>query len=312
MQDCQTFFDSQSAAMVSLDRFETFKAIVDAGSLTAAAQRLGQSRAVVSFNLKRLEQELGVTLLVRNTRSLALTEAGERFYQHCTALLTTAELAIEEARSEQLQLRGTLRLTTTPEYAIARVVPVLESFRALHPELRLHLSTSPAPADLIPERFDMAIRLGRLQDSQLRATLLDEHALCAVAAPSLLSTLPDDAARDDPDWIRTLPRLGYPRLADLPLVAPDGSDQVFACNPAHAVVTVDNASTLRAFALAGAGATVLPQWLIDDDLAQGRLLPILRRHRFPRQGVYAVFPNTAQPSRRVRLLLAHLREHLPG
>lgn len=89
--------------MVSLDRFETFKAVVDAGSLTAAAQRLGQSKAVVSFNLKRLEQELGVTLLVRNTRSLALTEAGERFHQHCVAMLATAERAIEEARSEQLQ-----------------------------------------------------------------------------------------------------------------------------------------------------------------------------------------------------------------
>jgi len=298
--------------MVSLDRFETFKAVVDAGSLTAAAQRLGQSKAVVSFNLKRLEQELGVTLLVRNTRSLALTEAGERFHQHCVAMLATAERAIEEARSEQLQLRGTLRLTTTPEYAAAKVVPLLEGFRALHPQLRLHLSTTPAHADLIPERFDLAIRLGRMADSELRATLLDEHALCAVAAPSVLAGLPDEAARDDPDWVRTLPRLGYPRLADLPLIAPDGSDQMFASNPADAVVTVDNASTLRAFALAGAGATVLPQWLIAEDLASGRLLPILRGHRFPRQGVYAVFPNTALPSRRVQLLLAHLRQQLPG
>ncbi len=243
--------------MVSLDRFDTFKAIVDAGSLTAAASLLGQSKAVVSFNLKRLEQELGVTLLVRNTRSLALTEAGERFYQHCSSLLAAAQVAIDDARSEQSQLRGTLRLTTTPEYAVARVVPLLESFRALHPQLRIHLATSPAPADLIPERFDLAIRLGRLQDSQLRATLLDEHALCAV-------------------------------------------------------VTLDSASTLRAFALAGAGAAVLPRWLIEADLEQGRLQPILRRHRFPRQGVYAVFPGSAHPSPKVRLLLDHLRQHLPA
>lgn len=298
--------------MVSLDRFDTFKAIVDAGSLTAAAGLLGQSKAVVSFNLKRLEQELGVTLLVRNTRSLALTEAGERFYQHCSSLLAAAQVAIDDARSEQVQLRGTLRLTTTAEYAVARVVPLLESFRALHPQLRIHLATSPAPADLIPERFDLAIRLGRLQDSQLRATLLDEHALCAVAAPSLLATLPNAAARDDPDWVRTLPRLGYPRLADLPVTAPDGSEQVFASNPDGAVVTLDSASTLRAFALAGAGAAVLPRWLIEADLEQGRLQPILRRHRFPRQGVYAVFPSSAHPSPKVRLLLEHLRQHLPA
>lgn len=85
--------------MVSLDRFDTFKAVVEAGSLTAAADLLGQTRAVVSFNLKRLEAELGVTLLTRNTRQLALTDAGERFYLRCTRMLEEARLAVEEARS---------------------------------------------------------------------------------------------------------------------------------------------------------------------------------------------------------------------
>ena len=100
--------------MVSLDRFDTFKAVVEAGSLTAAAETLGQTRAVVSFNLKRLEEELGVTLLTRNTRQLALTDAGERFYRRCLRTLDEAQLAIEEARSEHTQLKGTLRITTTP------------------------------------------------------------------------------------------------------------------------------------------------------------------------------------------------------
>ena len=108
--------------MVSLDRFDTFKAVVEAGSLTAAADLLGQTRAVVSFNLKRLEAELGVTLLTRNTRQLALTDAGERFYLRCTRMLEEARLAVEEARSEHAQLKGTLRITTTVEYALA-VVP---------------------------------------------------------------------------------------------------------------------------------------------------------------------------------------------
>ena len=90
--------------MVSLDRFDTFKAVVEAGSLTAAADLLGQTRAVVSFNLKRLEAELGVTLLTRNTRQLALTDAGERFYLRCTRMLEEARLAVEEARSEHCLL----------------------------------------------------------------------------------------------------------------------------------------------------------------------------------------------------------------
>lgn len=92
--------------MVSLDRFDTFKAVVEAGSLTAAAETLGQTRAVVSFNLKRLEEELGVTLLTRSTRQLALTDAGERFYRRCLLTLDEAQLAIEEARSEHSQQIG--------------------------------------------------------------------------------------------------------------------------------------------------------------------------------------------------------------
>jgi len=123
--------------MVSLDRFDTFKAVVEAGSLTAAADLLGQTRAVVSFNIKRLEAELGVTLLTRNTRRLALTEAGERFYQRCLSMLEEARLAIDEARSEHTELKGTLRITTTVEYALAKVVPALELFRARHPELNV-------------------------------------------------------------------------------------------------------------------------------------------------------------------------------
>ena len=100
--------------MVSLDRFDIFRAVVEAGSLTAAADRLGLSRAVVSFNQKRLEQELGVTLLLRSTRHLALTEAGEQFLQHCVQVLDAAQAAIDAARRDQHQLQGVLRLTTTP------------------------------------------------------------------------------------------------------------------------------------------------------------------------------------------------------
>lgn len=293
--------------MVSLDRFDIFRAVVEAGSLTAAADRLGLSRAVVSFNLKRLEQELGVTLLLRSTRHLALTEAGEQFLQHCVQALDAAQAAIDAARRDQHQLQGVLRLTTTPEYAQLRLIPALEAFRARQPALQLHLSTSPAPADLIPERFDLAIRLGRLPDSGLHASELERHPLCAVAAPSLLARLPSADAADDPVQLGSLPRLGYPRLADVPVVAPDGSDALFATNPGNAVVRVDGASSLRAFAVAGAGVTVLPRWLIEDDLAQGRLRPVLCQHRFPQQSVYAVYPHSTQPSPKVRQLIDFLR-----
>ncbi|AJP50639.1 LysR family transcriptional regulator [Pseudomonas simiae] len=284
--------------MVSLDRFDTFKAVVEAGSLTAAADLLGQTRAVVSFNLKRLEAELGVTLLTRNTRQLALTDAGERFYVRCTRMLEEARLAVEEARSEHAQLKGTLRITTTVEYALAVVAPAVEAFRRLHPDLNIHLSTSSTHADLISERFDVAIRLGRLLDSNHRAVQLSSFDVFAVAAPSLggVSTL---------DELEQLPKLGHGRLTELRVTDPQGGEHLY--RPGHASLVADSAAVLQAFAVRGHGVAVLPQWLVKDDLEAGRLVRLLADHRFAPQGVYAMYPDTRHLPLKVRAFIDFMK-----
>lgn len=280
--------------MVSLDRFDTFKAVVEAGSLTAAADLLGQTRAVVSFNLKRLEAELGVTLLTRNTRQLALTDAGERFYQRCTRVLQEAQLAIEDARSVHAQLKGTLRITTTVDYALAVVAPAVEAFRRLHPDLHIHLSTSSTHADLISERFDVAIRLGRLADSNHRAVQLSTYEVLAVAAPAFagVRTL---------DELERLPKLGHGRLTELNVTGPAGDPHAYRIGPAALVA--DSAAVLQAFAVRGHGVAVLPQWLVQDDLESGRLVRLLPDHRFAPQGVYAMYPDTRHLPQKVRAFI---------
>ena len=284
--------------MVSLDRFETFKTVVEAGSLTAAADRLGQTRAVVSFNLKRLEAELGVTLLTRNTRQLALTDAGERFYLRCTRMLEEAQLAVEEARSEHTQLKGTLRITTTVEYALAVVVPAVEAFGRLHPDLNVHLSTSSTHADLISERFDVAIRLGRLLDSNHRAVQLSTFEVFAVAAPAFA-------------WVKTLdelehvPKLGHGRLTELSLIDPAGGGHQY--RPGFTALTADSAVVLQAFAVRGHGVAILPQWLVQDDLEAGRLVRLLVGHRFAVQGIYAMYPDTRHLPLKVRAFIDFMK-----
>ena len=293
--------------MISLDRFDIFKAVVDAGSLSAAANALGLSRAVVSFNLKRLEADLGVALLIRNTRSLTLTDAGERFYERCVETLESARRAIDEARGDDAPLNGRLRITTTPEYAAHAVIGWVDTFRSTHPGLRIHLSTSSAPAQLIPERFDLAIRLGRLQDAEYRATELSRYDIVAVAAPSLLKGR-GRARPDDPAWVLDLPRVGYPRLPDQVLRAPDGAETVFPSDPGSGMLSADNAATLLAFARGGHGMAIVPRWLAARDLAEGTLVALLRRHRFPDQGVYAVYPNTRHVPHAVRRFIDHARD----
>lgn len=293
--------------MISLDRFDIFKAVVDAGSLSAAAKALGFSRAVVSFNLKRLEADLGVALLTRNTRSLTLTDAGERFYERCVETLESARRAIDEARGDDAPLLGRLRITTTAEYAAHAVIGWVNDFHAAHPGLRIHLSASSAPAQLISERFDLAVRLGRLQDAEYRATELSRYDIMAVAAPALLERA-GRARPNDPAWVLDLPRIGYPRLPDQILHGPDGVDIPFPSNPAQVMLSADNASTLLAFARAGHGVALMPRWLAAPSLAEGALVALLRRHRFPDQGVYAVYPNTRHVPHVVRRFIDHVRQ----
>lgn len=286
--------------MVSLDRFDTFKAVVEAGSLTAAADFLGQTRAVVSFNLKRLEAELGVTLLTRSTRQLALTDAGERFYLRCTRMLEEARLAVEEARSEHSQLKGTLRITTTVEYGLAVVVPALETFRGLHPELNIQLSTSSSHADLISERFDVAIRLGRMLDSNHRAVQLSSYEIFAVAAPEFagVATL---------DELEQLPKLGHGRLTELAVVDPAGVEHLYRPGPGKASLVADSAAILQAFAVRGHGVAILPQWLVQEDLDAGRLVRLLPGNRFAPQGVYALYPDTRHLPLKVRAFIDFMK-----
>ncbi|MFJ2449474.1 LysR family transcriptional regulator [Pseudomonas sp. NPDC087626] len=291
--------------MVSLDRFDTFKAVVEAGSLTAAADLLGQTRAVVSFNLKRLEAELGVTLLTRSTRQLALTDAGERFYLRCLRTLDEARLAIEEARSEHTQLKGTLRITTTLEFALAQVVGALEVFRQEHPQLNIHLSTSSTHADLISERFDVAIRLGRMHDSNLRAVQLSTFEIYPVATRTLLE-------RHGPvirlAELEALPTLGHGRVPELTVTDPAGTEHVYQPLPGKTAIIADNSATLRAFALTGQGVAILPEWLVAEDLQQGRLQRLLPDHRFALQGVYALYPDTRHLPLKVRAFIDFMKD----
>lgn len=291
--------------MVSLDRFDTFKAVVEAGSLTAAADLLGQTRAVVSFNIKRLEAELGVTLLTRNTRRLALTEAGERFYLRCLSMLEEARLAIDEARSEHTELKGTLRITTTVEYALAKVVPALELFRTLHPDLDVHLSTSSTHADLISERFDVALRLGRILDSSHRAVQLSTFDILAVASPTFIANqLPINSvqALEQTPWLEH-GRVGELSITDLS----SGVVRPYQPNPVKARIKADNSSVLQAFALTGQGVAILPDWLIEDDLKAGRLVHLLPGWQLTRQGIYALYPDTRHLPLKVRVFIDFMK-----
>lgn len=292
--------------MLNLQRMTMFVAVVEAGSFTAAADVLGQTKAVVSFNLRQLESELGVTLLLRSTRRLTLTEAGETFYRRGVSLLQEAENLQDEVRASHHGLRGELRITTTPEYGCRTVIPALAAFSEQHPDLRIRHVSSSQHADLISERFDVAIRLGTLADSRYRASLVARFAIIPVASPGWLAQHPMNSLQDlsEAGWI-IHNRLSSP----LRWTLTDALQQEVAFEITQSPrLYADSAAALLAFAKAGSGVALLPEWLVGKALAEKALVALLPEYRFPQQGIYAVYPDARHVPAKVRAFIDFLRE----
>ncbi|EJO31572.1 LysR family transcriptional regulator [Achromobacter marplatensis] len=289
--------------MINLNRLGMFVAVVEAGSFTAAADTLGTTKAVVSFNLKQLEQELGVALLTRSTRRLALTEAGEGFYAECARLLREADAAVDQARSGQATLAGSLRVTATVDYGNRIVAPALAAFARRHPALRVSYQASSAHADLIGDRLDLAIRVGTLADSSYRATPIGQFKLLLVASSALLA---EHGAPRTLEALAAMPWLANrPGRSDHWRVT-DGKGREHALRVAP-VAHADTASALLAFAEAGCGVAALPDWLLEEPLARGVLQRVLPTISLPPQPVYAVYPDTRHVSAKVRRFIDFLR-----
>ena len=297
--------------MLNLQRVNIFVTVVDSGSFTAAAELLGQTRAVISFNIKQLEADLGVSLLTRTTRRLMLTEAGQRFYTHGQRLLQDAALAEEDARSGHQELNGLLRISTTLEYGVHKIVPALATFSQMHPQLKIQHSASSHHANLVAERFDIAIRLGQIADTGYRAALIETFSILPVASPDYLKNQNVQEPSILPE-LKALRWMAHSRL-DTPLIwkveAPNKIQEVLDMQT-EAMIAADSSSALREFALRGAGVALLPEWLVADDIAAGRLIHLLSDFRFPKQAVSAIYPNTRHIPAKVRAFIDFLKNRV--
>ena len=292
---------------VNLNRLAIFLALVRAGSFTAAAEQLGITKAMVSQHLLRLERELGVTLIVRSTRRMALTEAGAVFHTDCVQLLEQAQTAIERMGDRRNTPTGTLRLTTSTDYGIAVIAPALADFRRLHPSLQVDLVINDQISDLIAERFDLAIRIGWLRDSSLRAARLGSFRQLVMASPAYLA---EHGMPRRPEDLATHPWIAMSALtAPLRWTFTRGTRTRRIVSMTQAM-QANNAAAIRALVLSGAGISVLPDYLVqDDDIQAGRLQVLLAQYRLPEGGIHAVYPDP-QPPAKVRAFIDFMRDRI--
>lgn len=282
---------------------------MEAGSLSAAARRLGIAVTMVSTHMQRLEREVGASLLLRTTRSLRLTEAGEGFFDAARQIVADAEAAIAAAAGDTAEPRGRLRVTAPVDYAERVLAPVAVALGRRHPQLHIDVLAVDRPLDLVAEQIDVAIRVGQLVDSELRASRIAGFSQHVVASPALLE------GRDMPTGPADLAALPFLALSVLaqPLQWRFQADGEAEQSPRlQARLSFNTASALRSAALAGGGFTMLPGYLAADDLAAGRLVRLLPGWRLPEGGIHALYPAARQPPRKTRVLIEALQAQAPG
>jgi len=290
---------------VNLNRLAVFVEVVEAGSLTAAAERLRLAKTMVSTHMQRLEAEVGVSLLVRTTRRLNVTEAGRRFYESAREILHATEAALAEVAGDASALRGKLRVSAPIDYGSLVVAPTLVDLRRAHPQLEVELVCSDRYANLIDENIDAAVRLGRLANSSYRSVKIGKFVKWIVAAPSFV------AEYGMPRKPADLAALPYVTLSALPkpltfdLVHARGTTCTVRC---QSPIVTNTATACRAATLAGGGFGLLTDFSTSNDIAAETLVRLLPSWETPDADISVVFPPTRRVPTKTLALIDALRQ----
>ncbi|MFO0693707.1 MAG: LysR family transcriptional regulator [Polyangiales bacterium] len=281
---------------LDLNRLVYFAAVVDAGSFTLAAERLGVTKSVVSQQITRLEKEVGATLLLRTTRRVTATEAGKALHARCVVILKESAEAFDELAQGTAEPSGTLRLTAPLDYGATVVVPVVAAFLRAHPGCTVELSLGDRMVDV--QTVDVAIRVGWLRDSSHVVRRIGAMEQCVVGSPEL-------ARLREPADLAALPFVANHSLSE--------PDHFRFTHPKHGSrsvrlrprLWVDTTPAAHAAVLAGAGISVLPDYVVDADLAAGRLVRLLPEWALRSGGIHAVLPSARfRPAKVTRFLEA--------
>nr|WP_316641495.1 LysR family transcriptional regulator [uncultured Roseateles sp.] len=290
----------------SLDELLAFTTVVDAGSISAAAEQLGQTSSGISRALSRLEHKLGTTLLRRTTRKLELSEEGQLFLAHARAILQAVETAEDQLAQRRHKPAGKLRVNAASPFMLHVVVPLVTEFLAQYPEIELELHSSDNIIDLLEHRTDVALRIGALRDSTLHATPLASFPLRLLASPAYLKQAGRPARVQDLARHRLLGFTQPDSLNTWPLHHVDGDG--LAIRPA---IHASSGETLRQLALAGAGIVCLSDFMTAADRAAGDLVQLLVSDTLEqRQPVHAVYYRNTELASRIRCFVDFLAGRL--
>ncbi|QPF72196.1 LysR family transcriptional regulator [Roseateles sp. DAIF2] len=284
-----------------------FAQVVEHGGFAPAGRALGLPKSKLSRRIALLEERLGTRLLLRSTRSFAVTELGRAYYAHCRAMLVEAEAAEEAIALAHAEPRGVVRMSCPVALLSARIGAMLAEFLAAHPRVELHLEETNRRVDVVAEGIDIAIRVRPppLQDSELLLRVLSDRGQCLVASPALLARLGAPAGPADLGRFPSLD-LGQPQDQHAWLLeGPDGARAEVLHRPRYVTRAM---LALRDAAVAGVGIVQLPRMLMLEQFERGELVPVLPDWSPRREIIHAVFASRRGQLPAVRALLDFLAE----
>lgn len=290
----------------TLEELQAFASVVDGGSITAAADHLGQTVSGISRALGRLEKKLDTTLLRRTTRRTELTEEGQAFLLRTRAILAAIDDAEEHMAARRQRPAGRLRVNAATPFMLHAIVPLVPAFRRAYPQITLELDTDELNIDLLERRTDVAIRIGALRDSTLHARALCTSRLRVLASPAYL------AAHGRPKGVADLAQhtlLGFTQPESLnrwPLRGAHGDEW-----PTVPDITASSGETLRQLALQGVGIACLSDFMSSADRERGDLVQVLVKDTVDvRQPISAVYYRNTQLASRIACFLDFLQERM--
>lgn len=291
--------------MGQLEDMAMFVRIVEAGSISKAAEQLDLAKSAVSRRLNDLEQRLSTQLLTRTTRTSALTDAGEQYYERAKNILSQIHALNEQTSNDYAETEGILKLTAPLSFGLLHLTDPLDNFSQEHKALKLQIDFSDQHLNLIEAGYELAFRIGHLQDSSLQAKMITpiKHLLCA--SPHYLARY---GTPDKPSKLTKHKFLQYGLNHNnvLELYGPQG--QHYRIEP-QAKIKSNNGDFLKAMALRGHGITCLPTFLVYQAIEAGDLVPVLPHCQPPEMHAYAVYPQNHFLPRRCRALIDYVCDH---
>ncbi len=295
-----------------MDKFEdlqAFVAVVEAGSFTAAAERLNTAKSAVSRRVSSLEERLGVQLLRRTTRVLNLTETGSSFYEHSARILADLDEAEAAVQQEHGELRGTLRVALPLSFGVRHMCKPIAAFARQHPKVEFDLDLNDRRIDLIEEGVDLALRIGHLSDSSHIARRLFDARTVVCASPHYLSVHGEPRAPVDLLDHRCLVYSNLQDPATWRYRDRDGNRQSIEIEP---VLSASSGDFLTNAAAHGMGLVIQPTFIASESIRRGNLVPVLTEYEWPVTPAYAIYPPTRHLSYRVRAFIDFLAERFSG